>query len=87
MFGKQGVTSRSFDGLGYALDSTDHFPEVVKALNISDATRWAANVSMEESEREFLNRLHSIETKSDEHAFGPKYFRKDTGHFLSLYQI
>ncbi|MBT2664024.1 hypothetical protein J7J00_00685 [Bacillus sp. ISL-4] len=70
MFGKQGVTARSFDGLGYALDSTGRFPEVVKALIISDATRWATVVSKEESERKFLNRLHSIPSKrkSDEHA-------------------
>ncbi|MFE5429645.1 hypothetical protein [Peribacillus simplex] len=60
--GNKDIAARSFDWLGYALDSTGRFPEVVKALIISDATRWAAVVSMEESERKFLNRLQSIET-------------------------
>lgn len=55
--GNKGIPAWSFDGLGCALDSTSRFPEVEKALNISDVTCWAAVVRMDESEREILNRL------------------------------
>lgn len=49
-------------GSAISLDSTSRIPKVVKALILSDATRGAAVVSMEESKRKLLYRLQSIET-------------------------
>ncbi len=48
-------------GSAIALDFCYRFPEKVDALIISDATRGAAALSMEENERRLNNRLNNIE--------------------------
>ncbi|MBT2647438.1 hypothetical protein J7E52_11995 [Bacillus sp. ISL-34] len=61
VFGKQGETSSVIRWARLSLSAfTSHFPEVVKALIISDVTRGAAVVSMKESKRKLLNGLKSI---------------------------